>query len=505
MIHTKINFMKSITNFIIVLGTSIALILCISFKIAGQKNILSESDKLDALISKYNSLNRFNGVVLVAKDGNKILSKGYGYASLEWNIPNTDDTKYLIASISKTFTATLITKLIDEGKLTFETKLSEALPWYREDVGEKVSIFQLLNHTSGIPNYMDMRKQTRLALNREFGTEVIDKIAFAKKYCSSDLEFVPGTKWNYNNSAYFLLGLIVEQITSKPFDVYLQETIFMPLKMEHSGDLQSNPDAIIENLATGYVRTEGGYSHMPYWNLSTAFGAGTLYSTIDDLLKFDRAFYNDSFISSRSKQAMFTAGLNGYGCGWEIRENPIGPKSEIKKIITHEGYLWAWHTRIYRIPEDGYCIIIISNTGDSPLEKMFAGLTDILYGRQPEFPKPSLCAAIQEKYKTEGIEKAIEYGKMSLIDKPEAWEIKESELNLMGYQLLNSNHKDDAIKIFKWNTELHPQSWNAWDSYGEGLYYIGYKKEAIEAYKKSLTLNPENKSGAEMLNKLLSK
>lgn len=467
--------------------------------------ITTKGQQIDSLLTRYHDLNRLNGCVMVAKNGKILLSKGYGYANMEWNVPNSPKTKYMLASVSKTFTATLVMKLVDAGKLSLETKLSEALPWYRKDTGEKITIFELLNHTSGIPNYMNLKTQTIPELNREFGTTVIDKVAFAKKYCQGDLEFEPGTKWNYNNTAYFLLGLIVEEVTGKPFDVAMNELIFRPLKMTGSGDLQPNPERVVEGLATGYVKTEDGFTRMHYWNLSTAFGAGSLYSTMDDLLKYDYAFYSDAFLSPKAKSAMFTPGLNGYGCGWELRKTPLGPNRETKKIETHEGFLWAWHTRIYRIPEDGYCIIILSNAGDSPLEKMFEGITDLLYGREPEFPRPSLGVEIAKKYRTVGIDGAIEWGKSALVRDKDGWESPEKDLNAFGYRLLQSGSKENAVKIFKWNSEINPRSWNAWDSYGEALAAAGRTKAAIEAYRKSVALNPENRGGEEMLQRLNSK
>lgn len=494
--------MKTLANMLQNFCIAALILISPTSKGSSQDTAMSLSLKIDQLLTSYHNLNRLNGVVLVAQDGETILSKGYGSASIEWNIPNAPEVKYLIGSITKPFTATLIMQLIDQGKLRLDTRLSDLLPWYRRDVAEKVTVFQLLNHTSGIPNYLDLKSRSMDGLTLEFGTAVVDKIEFARNFCSADLLFDPGTKWAYNNSAYFLLALIVEQVTKKPFHVALSEMIFQPLQMAGSGDLQPNPEQVVEKLATGYVKTPDGFNHMHYWNFSTALGAGSIYATTGDLLKFDQALNSGSFLSAKAKEAMFTPGLNGYGCGWELREVPLGKNSEIRKIQTHEGFVRAWHARYYRIPEDGYCIVIFSNAGDSPLEKMFSGITDVLYGRIPVFPKPSLREAVGKKYKTDGIDQAIEYGKSLVEADFNAWETQENELNSMGYQLLNSGLRDEAVKIFQWNTELHPQSWNVWDSYGEGLAKAGKKQSAIEAYQKSIKLNPENYGGTEMLKKL---
>ena len=502
LVDNKIKPMKSFVKIMVIGALNL---FAVSSSLSSQERIGNESRKIDELLTKYHDLNRLNGVVMVAKKGEKILSKGYGSASLEWNIPNSPDAKYLLASVSKTFTATVIMKLIDQRKLHLDTKLTEVLPWYRKDTGEKVTIFHLLNHSSGIPNYMDLRKHSIDELNREFGTAIIDKTEFARKYCSSDLEFEPGTKWNYNNSGYFLLALIVEQITGEPFNIAMKEIIFDPLQMNNSGDLQQNPEQVVDKLATGYLKAGDAFTRMHYWNLSTAFGAGSLYSTPDDLLKFDQSFYSDKFLSSKAKDVMFTPFLNGYGCGWELRKSPMGTKLEMKNIQTHEGFLWAWHTRLYSIPEDSIFITIISNTGDSPLEKIFTGITDLLYGRIPEFPKPTLSLEVEKQIKTNGIDEAISYGKFQLGQNTGEWECHENDLNALGYRLLKADLNDQAVKIFLWNTEIYPELWNVWDSYGEGLAAVGNIQVAIEAYQKSLKLNGDNKAGAEILKKLQSR
>lgn len=458
--------------------------------------------QIKLLMDRYGAQNRFNGVVLVAKDGKPIFSKGYGMANMEFNVKNTPETKFVIASVTKTFTAVMVMRLIDQGKLSLETRLSDVLSWYRKDVGEKVTIRQLLNHTSGIPNYMNMKEHSMDELNRQFGTLVIDKMDFAKKYCMYDLEFEPGTRWNYNNTAYFLLGLIIEQLNGKSYEASLKELIFDPLQMENSGDVQPDPDRVVPNLATGYIKKAGNFSHMPYWNISTAYGAGSIYSNLGDLLKYDQALSSASFLSEKAKEAMFTPVLNNYGCGWELRQLPIGIHSEVKNIQTHEGFLWAWHTRIFRIPEDGYFIVILSNTGNAPLEKMFTGITDILYQRTPQYPKPALTSAVETKYKTSGIDQAIAYGKSLLQTQKEEWESSENDINTYGYQLMLLGKAEDAVKVLKWNTELYPESWNVWDSYGEALAMAGNTKEAVEAYEHSIRLNPENKAGIDMLKKI---
>src|SRR6266536_2917387 len=186
--------------------------------------------KIDQLVSLYNKYGQFNGSVLVADNGKVIYKKGFGLANMEWNIPNQTDTKFRLGSITKQFTATLILQLVEQGKIKLDGKLTDYLPEYRKDTGDKVTVRNLLSHTSGIPSYTSLpgfiQNQTR---------DPYTVSAFVKKYTSGDLEFEPGSKFSYDNSGYFLLGAIIERVTGKPYEEALKQRIFDPLGMKDSG------------------------------------------------------------------------------------------------------------------------------------------------------------------------------------------------------------------------------------------------------------------------------
>lgn len=461
----------------------------------------SKEELIQKLIESYGIQGTFNGSLLVAEKGKVIFAGGAGYANMEWKVQNTADTKFCLASITKTFTSVTVMKLIDQGKLSLDTRLPDVLKWYRTDTGNKITIRHLLNHTSGIPNYFDMRYKTVDDVMKEFGNGPIDKVAFAQKYCQGDLEFEPGTKWNYNNSAYFLLGLIIEQVAGKSFETVLHEFIFDPLNMTNTGDIQPNPSKIIANMAEGYKQFFTDYSHPAYWNMSTAYGAGSLYSTVEDMLKFDRALYNENFVSAAAREAMFTPNLNNYGCGWELRELPVGIDNAMKKIRMHDGFLFAWHTRFFQIPDEQYLVVIFSNTGAAPLEQIVTDITDILYYRPVKFAKPLVAHELWESFKKGNLEQNISRFQNFSEKERSNWDYNEYHLNGLGYTILPAN-KSLAINTFRFITDIYPDSWNAWDSYGEALAVAGNKQEAIQAYEKSVSLNSENKAGYKMLKKL---
>lgn len=481
-------------------GISLLVILCLNFVRAENPTKQSQIKKL---VESYQAQETFNGSVLVAQKGAVIYSGGAGYANIAWKIKNSDNTKFYLASISKTFTAITVMKLIDQGKLSLDTRLSEVLKWYRTDTGNKVTIRHLLNHTSGIANYLNMKGKSVYQVADEFGTAPIDKLAFAKKYCQGDLDFEPGTKWNYNNTAYFLLGLIIEQVSGKTYEAALHEFIFDPLNMTNTGDIQPDPSKIIANMAEGYTRFFTDYSHSAYWNMSTTFGAGSVYSTVIDLLKFDRALYDENFVSAAAREAMFTPNLNNYGCGWELRESPIGKDKAIKKIRMHDGFLFAWHTRFYQIPDEQYLIVVLSNGGSAPIEQMVNGITDILYGRPVQYPKPLVAHELWKSFKQHHIGQNIDRFQSLTEQERSKWDYDEYHLNGLGYTILPTD-KTAALQIFRLIVDIYPQSWNAWDSLGEALAVSGNKAEAIKAYEKSIALNPNNKPGIEMLKKLKS-
>src|SRR5687767_6830207 len=160
--------------------------------------------KIDGLLKQYYDYGQFNGSVLVAEKGKIIYEKGFGMANMEWSVPIQPDTKFRIGSVTKQFTATLVLQLVEEGKIKLDAKLSDYLPDYRKDTGGRITIHQLLNHTSGIPSYTG-----RPGFFAEVSRNPYSVTDFVKKFASGDLEFEPGSKYSYNNSGYYLLGAII--------------------------------------------------------------------------------------------------------------------------------------------------------------------------------------------------------------------------------------------------------------------------------------------------------
>src|SRR5438128_9413892 len=235
-----------------------------------------KAGKIEQLMSLHDKYGQFNGAVMVVDHGQMIYKKGFGLANMEWNIPNTPGTKFRLGSITKQFTATLVLQLVEQGKIKLDGKLSDYLPDYRKDTGAKVTIHNLLSHTSGIPSYTSLPGFFQNVSRNPFAVN-----DFIKTYATGDLESEPGTKFAYSNSGYFLLAAILESVAGKPYEQVLKENIFDPLDMKNTG--YEHWASIIGNRATGYSRTPRGYETAPYLDMSIPYAAGSLYSTVEDL------------------------------------------------------------------------------------------------------------------------------------------------------------------------------------------------------------------------------
>lgn len=456
----------------------------------------NKADKIDELIKKYNEYRLFNGSALVADNNEIILKKGYGFANMEWDIMNTYDTKFRLGSITKQFTSMLIMQLVENGKIKLEDKITDYLPYYRKDVGDKVTIEMLLIHTSGIPSYTNQPDFFEKVSKQYYAPD-----DFIKQYCSGDLEFEPGTKFNYNNSGYFILGAIIEHVTGKTYDEVLTEKIIEPLGLKDTG--YDHSETIIYKRAAGYEKAGSGYRNASYLDMALPYAAGSLYSTVEDLYKWDLALRTDKILSKKYMDEMFIGRVDArnsnYAFGWFIDTIAIDDQNYL--VYTHGGGINGFNTINYIIPQKQQVVILFSNAGGAPLNGITNSIINILNGKEYKMPAKPIVDLLNQKINETGISDAInEFNKLK--SNKEAYSYSERELNSLGYDYLRANKIDEAIGIFKLNMQEFPQSSNVYDSYAEALMVKGENDEAINYYKKSLALNPENLNAVEQLKKL---
>ena len=207
----------------------------------------TKNEQLDKLLNRYNEYGKFNGSVLVTDQGKIVYKKGFGLANMEWDIPNKPNTKHRLGSVTKQFTAMLILQLAADGKLDLHVPITKYLPDYPKESGDKITIHHLLTHSSGIPNYTAFP-----GFFAENSRNPYTPDEFVKEFEDKDLEFTPGENFNYSNSGYFLLGVIIEKISGKTYEQMLRENIFTPLGMNDTG--YDNHEDILKNRATGYKK-----------------------------------------------------------------------------------------------------------------------------------------------------------------------------------------------------------------------------------------------------------
>jgi len=478
-----------------------AMFVCAMILISLQGHGLAQSQaqkaiKIDEVMTLANKYRLFNGSVLVAENGKVIYKKGLGLANMEWNIPNTPETRFRLGSITKQFTATLILQLVEQGKIKLDGKLSDYLPDYRKDVGEKVTVHQLLSHTSGIPSYTGLPGFFNNVSRNPYSVD-----EFVKKYASNDLEFEPGSKFSYNNSGYFLLGAIIEKVTGKPYEQVLKEKIFEPLGMKNTG--YDHHATLIQKRASGYEKTADGYVNAAYLDMSLPYAAGSLYSTVEDLYLWDQALYTERVLSTQSKDLMYKPNLENYAYGWAITKAKLGTGTETVPQIGHNGGINGFNTLILRFPVQKNLIVLLDNTSQGgSLDRLSKALTNILYDQPYDLPKLPLAAVLRKTIEEKGIEAGVAQYRDLKTTQGSVYDFSEPELNQLGYQLLQGKKLKDAVEIFKLNVEAYPQGFNTYDSLGEAYVTSGNNELAIQNYRKSLELNPQNAGAVTMLKRL---
>jgi len=340
-----------------------------------------KSVKIDQVMQKYHEQGLFNGTVLVAEKGKVILKKGYGYANMEWEIHNEPDTKMRLGSITKQFTSMLIMQLVEDGKINLLDPMTKYLPDYRQETGKQITIHHLLTHTSGIPSYTNLPN-----FFNEISRNPYPKDEFIELYCSGDLEFEPGTKLKYNNSGYFLLGAIIEEVTGQTYKEVLHEFILDPLGLENTGYDMHAP--ILKKRATGYRKTDEGYLNSPYLDMGLPFAAGALYSTVEDLYTWDRALYTEELLSESSMRIMLTPFLENYAYGWAVGKTALGDEGDSLNIVAHGGGINGFNTLITRMVDDQHLVVLLNNTGGgTKLNDVTTVIRNILYDMPFKLPE----------------------------------------------------------------------------------------------------------------------
>ena len=322
-------------------------------------NAQGRVERFQRVVQPYLDANMFMGSVLVAKDGKPVFNRGYGMADLEWNVPNSPATRFNIASMTKQFTAAAILLLEDRGKLKTDDLVKKFLPdapasW------DKITIYHLLTHTSGISDD---------AVKYVPGTP--DKLDFN----DHPLNFQPGERWAYSNLGYIVLGYLLERISGQTYLEFVAQNIFKPLGMNNSGMFSF--DAVIPQRASGYWPRRNGIENADHFDARLNFSAGSLYSTTEDLLRWENGLFGGRLLSPASLQKMVTPFKSDYGCGLYIK------RANGRLMFQHDGNNIGFNSEMAYYPEERITVIVLANLNGNVTGEIAKALAAVARGEMP--------------------------------------------------------------------------------------------------------------------------
>lgn len=321
--------------------------------------------RMEEVVQSFATNNRFMGTVLVARGESILLNKGYGSANLEWEIANSPATRFRIGSVTKQFTAAAILLLEERGRLSVEDPVRKHLP-DAPRAWDKVTIFHLLTHTSGIPSFTsfpDYQSTMSLPVTTE---------KLVERFRDKPLEFEPGEKWNYSNSGYALLGYLIERISSQTYAQFLQEHIFTPLGMSGSG-YDSN-SAVVARRAAGYGPGPNGPVNAPFLHMTIPHAAGALYSTTEDLLRWNQSLFGGKLLSAASLAKLTTPFKNGYAFGIGI--TAAGGRTK----YAHNGGINGFNSFLAYYPDSRITVAVLANVNGPAADDLGDKLSALAHG-----------------------------------------------------------------------------------------------------------------------------
>lgn len=319
-----------------------------------------QNDNMEQKLDQFMTNMKFSGSVMLVKDNKIQIAKGYGIANNLSKESNGPDTIYQIGSLTKAFTAAAILQLKDSGKLNID----DPVQTYKKDYpNDKVTLYQLLTHTSGIPDYTGF---TDFITTMDIPVSVDGLVA---EFMDKPLEFEPGSQFAYSNSGYVLLGAIIEKVSGESYGDYLKEHIFKPLGMERTGYLDKSNFS--SDVAVGYRNIDDELVQADPIDVTVAYAAGGVYSTVEDLYKWIQGLETGKIISDASWEAMRTPILAKYAMGWGILDQK-------RTIYTHNGAINGFSSMIWRDMSQGTAVIILGNLEGASFESMIEVLQDLL-------------------------------------------------------------------------------------------------------------------------------
>lgn len=399
---------------------------------------LDANKKIAQIVNMMDDNGQFSGAVLISVKGKIIYKDAVGFANIEDSILNTCDTKFRIASFTKPITDMLILQLVEEGKLKLDGKLTDYLPEFPKEKGEGITIHHLLTHTAGITG--ESRITNLIDIEKEYYT----RERFFNTIVEQDIIYKPGEGREYSNFGYALLGMVIENVSGKSYEELLQEKICKPAGMKNTmGDVTAQH---INKRALGYnYNYFTGLELASFIDMSFAFGAGHLLSTVNDLYLFDQALYTNKLLNEKSKELFF----NKYG--WKHQDCPYG--KGFKKIRSNslDGSVNGFGSHTQRIEKDSVFIVALRNTKEYKKEivikwpdYMMSRILAVMYGAEYDLPKKSGAFEIFHTLLESGPEDAKKLHKKIVDKQTDEYYLSRREFVFFVNELIANGMRDNA-------------------------------------------------------------
>ncbi|MGA8502489.1 MAG: serine hydrolase domain-containing protein [Candidatus Sulfotelmatobacter sp.] len=345
------------------------------------------SSQIDAVFASLKSATAPGAAALVVHNGRVVFRRGYGVTDLRTLQKIDERTNFRLASFTKQFTAACIMLLASDGRLSYDDHLTRFFPEFPA-YGNSITVRNLLNHTSGLEDYEDLLSQQYPGMPEEKIPQILDAGVLKLLEQQTTVKFPAGTKWEYSNSGYAVLAMIVEKVSGKPFGEFLQERIFTPLKMNNTLAYERGKNKV-PHRAYGHTRQVDGWHETDQSPTSAVLGDGGIYSSLDDLAKWDRALRLHTLLSEAEMQPALTpvqptdgpakspeGSTVSYGFGWFL--DPY----QGHRRMSHNGETIGFRTTIQRFPDDQLTIIILANRADTNPEELALKVADLYFAKQ---------------------------------------------------------------------------------------------------------------------------
>ncbi len=445
-------------------------------------------------MNSYHAFNMFDGAVLVAEQGKIIYKNAFGLANREWNIPNTTDTKFMLGSISKPLSALLTLILVQKGLIDLNKPLEHYLPSFHNKPAARVTIRQLLNHTSGMPNY-DIIKD----FFPRFSRQHFDRENYINLFRDSSLAFEPGSRYLYSSWGYFTLGYIIEKVSGKSYDQIMKEEIYEKANMPNTGSYLHTQ--IVTNRASGYDYGLGNYYSADFRDQSNTMGTGDIYSTVEDLFNFHIALSNHTLLNETLSKEMFTPGIKParYGYGWFNQQFRYTSTDSVF-VNYHLGSTEGFIAFYLRIPETNSVAVILCNSAPTDFFGIIKNILKVLYNKPVSLKEPThkKMETIIAKY---GAAVAVsEFHHMH--QDSSTYHTDWLQMYYLADKLLLLKRYEEAKIIAENNVSVFPDKDYIALSMANIYNALNRKEDAIKYYKKTLQINPDFEEARNKLKEL---